>query len=135
MSCSQKVKSVEENKPTDMSVLESEITSRLRQYEDYLQKGDSIALSNMYTEDAEILPSVAGRENIKKIFTAMIRDSVIGNFETIHLWGNDALIIEEGKGVWSNKSGQTESKGKYLLVWKKEEGEWKILRDTWFPEK
>ena len=135
ISCGPTVKSLEEIKPTDISVLEGQISSRLRQYEDYLQKGDSIALTNMYTDDAEILPSVTGKENIKKIFTAMIRDSVVGYFETTHLWGNDALLVEEGKGVWSRKSGQTESKGKYLLVWKKEGGDWKILRDTWFPEK
>ena len=104
-------------------------------YEDYLQKGDSIALSLMYTEDAEVLPAVAGREHIKKVFSGMIRDSVIGSFETTHLWGNETLLVEEGKGVWSDKSGKTESKGKYLLVWKKEAGEWKILRDTWFPVK
>ena len=135
VSCETKVQPGEETKPIDMSVLESEITSRLRQYEDYLQKGDSIALSLMYTEDAEVLPAVAGREHIKKVFSGMIRDSVIGSFETTHLWGNETLAVEEGKGVWSDKSGKTESKGKYLLVWKKEAGEWKILRDTWFPVK
>ena len=133
MVCCETIQPMEETKATDMSVLEGEITLRLRQYENYLQKGDSIALSYMYTEDAEVLPAVAGREHIKKVFSAMIRDSVIGNFETTHLWGNEELLVEEGKGVWSDKSGKTASKGKYLLVWKKEEGEWKILRDTWFP--
>jgi len=124
-----------ENLPTDMSLLEKEIEQRLREYENYLDKGDSLALGDMYTVDAKIIPSVNGRENIVKVFSSMIKDSIIGTFETTNLWGNDELLVEEGKGVWTNKRGENPSSGKYLLVWKKEEGTWKILRDTWFPDK
>ena len=124
-----------ENKQTEVATLEKEIELRLREYEDYLEKGDSMALGNMYTADAKIIPSVNGRENIVKVFSGMIKDSIIGTFETTNLWGNDELLVEEGKGVWTNKRGENPSSGKYLLVWKKDEGTWKILRDTWFPDK
>ena len=125
---------VEENQP-DITTLEKEIELRVREYESYLEKGDSISLGNMYTVDAKIIPSVDGRENIVKVFSSMIKDSIIGSFETTNLWGNDELIVEEGKGVWSNKKGSYTNSGKYLLVWKKDDGKWKILRDTWFPDK
>lgn len=133
-SCNQKT-NISEQKPTDLATLEKEIELRIKEYEDYLEKGDSISLGNMYTLDAKIIPSVDGRENIVKVFSSMIKDSIIGSFETTNLWGNDELLVEEGKGIWTNKKGSYNSSGKYLLVWKKEDGTWKILRDTWFPDK
>ena len=135
-SCNQK--STEKNPETkgaNLSILEKEIELRLREYENYLKLGDSMALGNMYTEDAEVMPNLVGRENITKVFSKMIQNNTIGTFETTNLWGNDALLVEEGKGVWSQKNGGPESRGRYLLVWKKDDGEWKILRDTWFPDK
>ena len=124
-----------ETEGTDLSILEKEIELRLREYENYLEAGDSMALGNMYTKDAEVIPTIVGRENIIKVFSKMIQNGTIGTFETTHLWGNNELLVEEGKGVWSHKNGGAESSGRYLLVWKKDDGEWKILRDTWFPDK
>jgi ketosteroid isomerase-like protein len=121
---------------SDISVLEKEIESRLREYEFHLKNGDSIALGNMYMANAEIIPSTAGRENIVKVFSSMIQDSITGSsFETTELWGNDDMLVEEGTGSWSHENGTVVGRGRYLLVWKKEDGQWKILRDTWFPDK
>jgi len=133
-----------EQKPTrqafpgepDLISLEKEIEVRLREYEEHLQKGDSVALGAMYTLEAEIIPSTVGRENIIKVFAGMIRDSITGSrFKTTHLWGNDQLLVEDGTGTWSHANGNVVGRGRYLLVWIKEDGQWKILRDTWFPEK
>ena len=134
-SCKQKA--IENNSETnqiDLATLEKEIELRLREYENLLENGDSIALGDMYMVDAEIIPSTIGRENIIKSFGRMIRDSVTGSFKTTDLWGNDDLLVEEGTGVWYQGKGLVVGRGKYLLVWKKDEGKWKILRDTWFPE-
>lgn len=125
-----------ESELVDLSILEKEIELRLREYENHLQNEDSIALGNMYTIDAEVIPSTAGRDNITKVFGRMIRDSItVSSFKTVHLWGNDQLLVEEGTGTWSRKNGKIVGTGRYLLIWQKEEGEWKILRDTWFADK
>lgn len=134
-SCKQKA--TENNNEThkiDLTALEKEIELRLREYENLLQKGDSIGLGDMYMAEAEIIPSTIGRENIIKSFGRMIRDSVTGSFQTTDLWGNDDLLVEEGTGVWYQGKGIMVGRGKYLLVWKKDDGTWKILRDTWFPD-
>jgi ketosteroid isomerase-like protein len=135
--CSQgAVEKKSEVQQSDISVLEKEIESRLREYELHLKNGDSIALGNMYMANAEIIPSTAGRENIVKVFSSMIQDSITGSsFETTELWGNDDLLVEEGTGSWSHENGTVVGRGRYLLVWKKEDGQWRILRDTWFPDK
>lgn len=124
-----------ETQKTDISILEKEIELRLGEYETLLKNGDSIALGNMYTLDAEIIPSTLGRANIIKVFGSMIRDSVTGSFKTTNLWGNDELLVEQGTGNWYSGDGIDVSSGSYLLVWKKEDGQWKILRDTWFPDR
>ncbi|MCX2719760.1 YybH family protein [Lentiprolixibacter aurantiacus] len=125
-----------ESEQTDLPSLEKEIEVRLWEYENHLQNGDSIALGNMYTEDAEIIPSTVGRDNIIRVFGSMIRDSITGSsFKTTKLWGNDQLLVEDGTGTWSHANGTVVSSGRYLLVWKKDNGKWKILRDTWFPDK
>jgi len=136
-SCNQKVdETSNEPKQTDISVLKKEIEMRIREYETNLKNGDSIALGEMYTEDAEIIPSTVGKANIIKVFGGMIRDSITGSsFKTTKLWGNDQLLVEDGMGSWSHVNGNVVSRGRYLLVWIKEDGKWKILRDTWFPEK
>ena len=134
--CEQKTNEKKLKSETDISTLEKEIELRLREYESHLQNGDSIALGNMYTEDAEIIPSTMGRNNITKVFGSMIRDSITGSsFKTTKLWGNDQLLVEDGTGTWSHANGTVVGRGRYLLVWKKDDGKWKILRDTWFPEK
>ena len=82
---------------TDITTLEKQIELRLREYENYLRNGDSIALGNMYMEDAEIIPSTVGRENIIKVFGNMIRDSITGSsFKSTQLWGNEHLLVEDG---------------------------------------
>ncbi len=136
-SCDQKVaKKGAEPEQTNLSTLEKEIELRLREYENHLQNGDSIALGEMYMMDAEIIPSTVGRNNITKVFGSMIRDSITGSsFKTTKLWGNDQLVVEDGTGIWSYTNGKVVGRGRYLLVWKKDDGKWKILRDTWFPEK
>ena len=128
-------KSLESNQ-VDLSILEKEIELRLREYENHLRNGDSIALGNMYLENAEIIPSTVGRNNIIKVFGNMIRDSITGSsFKTTELWGNNQLLVEEGTGIWSHANGTVVGRGRYLLVWQKDDGNWKILRDTWFPKK
>lgn len=135
--CDQKVnEQTLKSNQTDLLILEKEIELRLREYEVHLKNGDSIALGNMYMEDAEIIPSTIGRNNITKAFGNMIRDSITGSsFKTTKLWGNEQLLVEDGTGTWYHTNGTAVGSGRYLLVWKKDDGEWKILRDTWFSDK
>ena len=124
--------------PFDLEKAKSEIRSRLNLYEESMVKGDKDALGNMYTLDAEIFQdgkaNTIGRENITKIFEGWARDSIIGEFTTTGLWGNKDLLAEQGTGYFAQANGKWKSTGKYLLVWKKVDGEWEIFRDTWFSD-
>jgi ketosteroid isomerase-like protein len=122
----------------DLEKAKSEIRSRLNTYEDAMTTGDIEVLGNMYTEDAEIFhdgrSSTIGRQSIEKVFEGWVRDSVIGSFTTTGLWGNEDLLVEQGKGYFAHASGKWKANGKYLLVWEKVDGEWMIFKDTWFDD-
>lgn len=65
----------------------------------------------------------------------MIRDSITGSgFVTTGLWGDNNMLIEQGTGYFAHANGKVVSKGRYLLIWKKEDGAWKIFRDTFFSD-
>lgn len=135
LGCQNQTSEKDSKNRTDISQLENEIELRLREYETHLRNGDSISLGEMYMENAEIMPATAGRDDIIKVFSAMIKDSITNSsFKTVQVWGNDQLLVEEGTGTWAHVNGKVVGKGRYLLVWKKEDGEWKILRDTWFSD-
>ena len=73
VNCKQKeVTNTTDKITTDMSTLENEIELRLREYENYLEKGDSIALGDMYMPDAKVIPSINGREDIIKVFNKAV---------------------------------------------------------------
>ena len=138
ISCSQKGKEPATTE-TINPAMEKEIELQLREFENALKKGDSLELGNLYTIDAEILnngsPSTVGRDNIIKDFGSMIRDSITGSgFTTTGLWGNDKLLVEQGTGFWGHSNGKVVSRGRYLVVWKKDDGKWKIFRDTYFSD-
>lgn len=123
----------------DISKAKNEIQVQLRAYENNLKKGDSLALGNMYTADAEIFthgaPSTIGRQNIINSYGEMIRDSLtVSDFVTTGLWGNADMLVEEGTGYFAHANGKKVASGKYILVWKKEDGQWKIFKDTFFSD-
>ena len=123
----------------DLVKAEKEIQLRLRAFENALKNGDSIEIGNLYTIDAEILnngsPSTVGIDNIVKDFGEMIRDSITGSaFTTTGLWGNNELLVEQGTGFFAHANGKVVSRGRYLVVWKKDDGKWKIFRDTFFSD-
>lgn len=123
----------------EINVAKKKIQMQIEAYVDALGKSDSIALGNLYTIDARILnhgsPSTIGRPEIIKVYGEMIRDGITGSsFNMTGLWGNNNLIVEEGTGYFSLSNGKVVSKGRYLIVWKKEKGQWKIFRDTFFSD-
>lgn len=49
--------------------------------------------------------------------------------KTIEIWGDENFITEEGTLEVYVKGGTLVDKGKYLVLWKKEDGVWKLYRD------
>lgn len=102
-------------------------------YSEYLLQGDSVSIAAMYTTDgkigcktgAEILSSAGSwiRSNIKN-------DSRYVSFKTLTLNSDGDLLIETGVAEGKNEQGEVKYTFRYLVVWKQEDGVWKIYRDV-----
>ncbi|HEV2832465.1 MAG TPA: hypothetical protein VGW31_10845 [Hanamia sp.] len=100
------------------------------------QSGDSTEVSNCFATEAKLMiadmPAVEGRDNIKH-FMAMAMNKGIKNFklETIKIWGDSSILAEEGTYKMLDSDDNQLDRGKYIVLWKPEAGNWKMFRDIW----
>ena len=105
------------------------------------QRGDTAAIGQMYTEDASLLSSggemVKGRAAIQAFWTKAAEG--IGDFKLttvdVKPLGNDSAR-EVGTFTLKTK-GQPpqEVAGKYVVVWQKVGGDWRLATDIWNTDK
>ncbi len=91
----------------------------------------------IYTKESQLLPPnspmVSGNDNIIAFWQGAFDQGVGGaDLETVEL---DVVskdkAIEVGTFVIKNKEGAAIDNGKYLIIWKKENDQWKYHRDIW----
>ncbi len=108
------------------------IESLINRYAQYLAEGDSVSIAAMYASDGmmgckrgdEILSSAGGwiRSGIKN-------DSRHVTFKTMTLNADGELLIETGTAEGRSGAGELKYSFRYLVVWKQEDGTWKLYRD------
>lgn len=119
----------------DLVNAQKEITAANKIFEDYVSKGDSVGLAtNSYTIDAKLMapnsPAAEGRAAIISAISGIFKSGITGiKLTTKEIWGNENTITEEGGFELNIKDGTVVEKGKYLVLWKKEDGKWKLHRD------
>jgi ketosteroid isomerase-like protein len=102
-------------------------------------QGDALRTAAHYADDAQILPPhspvIAGRPAIAAFFQA--------NIDKYISFGNDAqwtvvrgdIAIEQGVyNVRNVRVGQDVEAGKYIRIWKKINGTWRLYRDMFSPD-
>lgn len=105
-------------------------------YFDLYGKNDGSILS-LYTQDACLMPpnapAICGTEALAKDFKDTYAAGTVksGKFMTTAIYG-DALefVTEEGSWQVFGADGQSIDEGKYLKLWKKTKGGWKMFRDA-----
>lgn len=108
------------------------IDSLDRQFsKDYLN-GDSVALASYYAKDAQF--GFLKGKDIFSYWSKSIQSSTKNNtrnliFTTTALAGDSEFLVELGIYEKRDDKGNLKGTGKYLGVWKQEDGEWKIYRD------
>jgi ketosteroid isomerase-like protein len=98
--------------------------------------GDSATLVNAYTTDARLFPPNAGVVSGQAALASLISQYLkygIKEFQdsTTAVYGNEEYVVEEGNLFMGDAMGNTIDKGKYVVVWKNEKGDWKIYSDIW----
>jgi len=116
----------------DMQKAKSFIDSINTKFSEQTKLGDSIALASHYSSDAAILlpntEPIRGEE-ILSAWGSMIRAGYADiTFQTIDLIGSNDFLIETGYIITKINEDNID-KSKYLVIWKKQNGEWKLYRD------
>lgn len=123
-----------ENKPNfDLTVAKKEIEDSNRNFMDLVAKGDTIGLANSYTTDAKFMnagsPAAVGRANIQHAMSGMVKSGITKvDLRTKEVFGTEDLMAEEGELTLYVKD-KAVSEEKYIVLWKKEDGRWKLFRD------
>jgi len=96
-------------------------------------KGDSVGAANAYSKDGKLMlnnmPSITESAKIASFWGGFSKLAGNISLTTIEVWGDENYITEEGLFEVKSKDGKSIDKGKYIVVWKKEDGKWKIHRD------
>jgi uncharacterized protein (TIGR02246 family) len=113
----------------------SDISAVNRQFEDAARKGDLDRLASLYTPDAIALPPdgplVKGRDNIKQMWGSVAQQTGLKDvrLETLDFEQAGDTGYEVGEATLALSSGT--SVVKFVVVWKKIGGQWRLHRDIW----
>ena len=76
------------------------------------------------------MPPIKGQANLVKVWGGFINAGIAAiELNTTEVWGDENYITEYGTFVLKAKDSTQLDKGKYLVLWKKENGKWKFHRD------
>jgi uncharacterized protein (TIGR02246 family) len=112
----------------------SDIDTANAQFTAAAAKGDGAGLAALYTADGQVLPAgsdpIKGAQAIQKFWQGAL-DSGIAEvaLTTVDLFGRGPTATEVGQYELRDKAGKVLDHGKYIVVWRKEGGKWKLLRD------
>ncbi len=99
-----------------------------------VQKGDAAAAAALYTEDGKFLAPNAdffsGRDAIEGFFQAAIDGGIKGlNLSTLELEIQGDTAHEVGTYELVADGGVVADSGKFIVIWKRVDGTWRIHRD------
>jgi uncharacterized protein (TIGR02246 family) len=96
---------------------------------------DGETVAGLYTSDAFLLPPgsepIGGTEDVRAFWTAAASAGNQFELDTRELYGVGDMLAEVGGYVLTAPTGAHLDHGKYMVLWKKEDGEWKLFRDIW----
>jgi uncharacterized protein (TIGR02246 family) len=117
--------------------VKSQIDAANRAWVAAYDKGDAAALAALYTQDATVLPPgsdmVHGRSNIQafwqKVMASGLKISALQAL-SVEQYGNVAREIGKATG---EANGPVDLK--YVVVWKRVNGAWRLSTDIWNSNK
>jgi len=102
-------------------------------------RGDAPAVAAMYSADARLLspnsPMAEGSKAVQQFWQGAISAGLkMVSLETLHVESQGNLAFEVGRYALTmpkSGGGTTTDAGKYVVVWEREGGKWKIAADIW----
>lgn len=130
--------------PADLAVEEQAIRDLDRQWVEAVAAADTMAIADIYAEDGYFMPPnalrVDGREAIRSAWAGMLgAPNVSLTFQPAEIRVAEAGDMACDIGTYAlgmdGPEGRIEDEGKYVVVWQKINGEWKVLADIFNSDK
>ncbi len=91
-------------------------------------------MAALYTEDGMIMPPnsdiVEGREQIQNFFQALMNMGIKSiELQTREVEQHENTAYEVSRATLSVEGDQVVDEAKYIVIWKRENGDWKLHRD------
>ena len=98
--------------------------------------GDAEAAGAAYTMDGQALPPggtvITGPAAIGAMWKSVRESGIAGaELNTLEVFEHGDTATEVGSFALSNEEGAVVATGKYVVLWKLEDGAWKLHRDIW----
>jgi len=122
--------------PFDLDKAKKEIEAANLEFINLFNSGDSVALANVFTIDGKSMepnePAFIGRSQIQTHYSIVMKAGAnkLGLLTT-GLWGDENMLAEEGEFTFMDKDDKLLDKGKYIVLWRKEDDKWKLFRDCY----
>jgi ketosteroid isomerase-like protein len=105
-------------------------------YGECFTTSDSTKFINCYTSDACIyvtnVPKMCGPQAITAFFNGAYKMGIRNlKLTTEEVTGSKEAVVETGAYELFADKGVSLDKGKYIVIWKEENGKWKMQRDIW----
>jgi uncharacterized protein (TIGR02246 family) len=116
--------------------IRSEIEAVNKILEATFARGDGQGIAALYTANAQLLPAqsdfVTGTQAIGQFWQAVFDSGVKGiTLITLEVESLGETANEVGKLELRDGDGKVLDRAKYVVIWKKEGGSWKLHRDIW----
>jgi ketosteroid isomerase-like protein len=120
----------------DVNAMKPVIEQKDKDWATAITISDSSKMVNHYTKDGKIFPPnsepIVGRRAISDFVSAVMKYGIKEyKDETTALYGNEDNLVEEGTYTMGDGNGNTIDKGKYIAIWRKEDGDWKIFSNMY----
>lgn len=114
----------------------AEIGAANARFMEAFRRGDADGVAACYTAAAQLLPAqsdvIEGTEAIAGFWRgAMAMGIHSAKLETVEVESYGGAAVEIGRYSLAGADGATIDRGKYVVVWHREEGAWKLHRDIW----
>ena len=125
---------------TDKAPHDSTIRAHVAAFNEHLRTGNDSAIADLYAPDGALLPpnepKVTGRENIRRYMAGLKEAGASLVVSVGSLTFSDMADVAVEEGTWNvdfagPPFGPHKDDGKYLVTWRRADGEWKIVHDIW----
>lgn len=116
--------------------IRSYIESANKDFMAAFSRGDAAGMASLYTAQGQLLPAnsdfVRGTDAIRTFWQGAFDMGLKeAHLETIEVEAYGDTAIEVGRYRLLVAGGTVADKGKYIVVWKNDNGTWRLHRDIW----